>query len=221
MKILNVAILLMLMGTCCFGEIFSGTLLEVRDISAGGCAVIYSGKNPLDALSFSEEDAQIVNPVLRFKNIESTSLRVVSSGGAMFEFRSNETNSGFDMQTISGIAPDKQETREWIKNLRKAVETKNGDAICNLYFSDENGTNPDIEIPAIDGKKKMSDIVKSTFMSAQSVKVISRIKFYRGKNYTMVCGDDGKIHLSVDGNDAWLMPIFIYKKTADSPIETM
>lgn len=221
MKLLNVVLFFMSASAPCFCEVWEGALLEIRDVSTPGIAIAYSGKNPLDAICFSEEDSQILNPFLRFKNIEKDSLRVVSSGNAKFEFRKNEITSGADLQHIRGFAPSKKETKEWIKTLRNAIETKNARQFCLLYFSDAKGTNPDLEILFPEGRKKMSEMVKTIFDGAQKIEIQSRIKFCTGKNYTMIFGETGKILLSVDGNETWLVPVFISKKSPDAAIETL
>lgn len=221
MKLLNLVLLFTSTSTACFCEVWEGSLLEIRDVSRPGIAIAYSGENPLDAIYFSEEDTQILNPFLRFKNMEKDSLRVVSSGEAKFEFRKNETNFGVDLQRIRGFAPTKKETKEWIKALKNAIETKNAKKFCRLYFSDAEGTNPNLEIPFPGGRKTMSGMIKTTFEGAKKIEIRSRIKFCSGKNYTMIFGEEGRIVLSVDGNETWLVPIFISKKRADSPIETL
>lgn len=222
MKALAVSLIWMC-SVFCSGGILPGVVLEIRGISSEGTAVIYSGENPIDIVSLSVEFDQILNPILRFKNIEEKSLRVVFSGKAKFEFRLNEVNSGVDLQSLIGISPNEKEIQSWIKKLRSSIKERDGESVSRFYFSGENGTNPDIELSMPSGKSKLSKIVKETFSSAKNVEILSRIKFRRGKNYAVVYGDgeNGKINLSVDGNTTWLIPIFIYKRHKGAPIETL
>lgn len=217
-----ITLLLLTCTTSLFGEVWKGVMLEIRDITSPGIAVVYAGKNPISINDFTENDVtQIVDSIHRFKNIERKSLRVVSSGKATFEFKKGAGDSGLDLQTLVGVAPTPKETKQWIKKLRKAIETKNAEEICRLYFTGENGTNPDSEIPLPSGKKKMSDITKETIATASEVKITSRIKFYTGENFTMVCGENGNIELTIDGKKTFFAPIFISKKHSTAPIETL
>ena len=217
-----VLFLLMVCTTSLHGEIWKGVMLEIRDIKSPGIAVVYAGENPISIDGFNENDVtQIIDSIYRFKNVARASLRIVSSGKAKFEFRKGGGESGLDLQTISGVAPTPKETKQWIKKLRKSIEAKDAEEICRLYFSGGNGTNPDSEIPIPSGKKKMSDILKETFATASKVKITSRIKFYMGENFTMVCGENGNIMLTIDGKETFLVPVFISKKHITSPIETL
>lgn len=204
-----------------FGEIWKSAALNIRNDGNAGQVVVYAGDNPVEIVAFSADDSQVACTLHRFKNIESETLSVRSTVAADFKFVKHETDGGVDLSEITSVAPSAKETRQWIRKLKNAVEQRDGDAVCRLYFSKKDGTNPDIEINTPDGLQKMSDIVRQMFSKSKKAEILSEITFLRGKNFTMICGKSGRIDISVDGEPAWFMPIFIYKKNASGTIETL
>lgn len=204
-----------------FGEIWKSAALNIRNDGSAGRAVVYAGDNPVEIVTFSADDSQVVCTLHRFKNIESKTLSVRATVAANFKFIEHETDGGVDLSEITSVAPSAKETQQWIKKFKNAVEQRDGNAVCRLYFSKKDGTNPDVEINTSDGFRKMSDLVRQMFSTSKKVEILSEITFLRGKNFTMICGKRGRIEISVDGAPAWFMPIFIYKKNTSGAIETL
>ena len=110
-----------------------------------------------------------------------------------------------------------------MQKIRNALEKKQADEIATLYFSKtHHGLNPDENLIFPDGsRKKHSDLIKQKFREAKSVQVLSRIQFWRGKNFAMISGKEGKIFFLIDGEEVWLLPIYISKSSPIGKIEVL
>ncbi|MCR5183978.1 MAG: hypothetical protein K6B46_04670 [Opitutales bacterium] len=206
-----------------FAENLNTFSATVKNISASGYVIIYAKSNPVDVFSVTTDDHSVFTTLHKFKDFQKQDLSVVCKpeGIATCQFESHESaENALSLKNLKTLAPSKKECKDYVQKLRNALEGKRSDEIVKLYFSKSpQGLNPDMEIEFPDGvRKKHSDLIKQKFKSAKDVKILSQIRYWRGKNFALISGTEGKIRLLVDGEEVGIPPIYISKQASKGEV---
>lgn len=225
-KVIIASLLFFLVSINLVAENMNTYSATFTNITKSGCAVIYAKSNPIEVLSVSPDWSSIFVSLHKFKDFQKNDLTVVLKPDSIanYRFESHESaENALSLANLRTYSPSKKECEDYVQKIRTALEKKQADEIATLCFSKtHHGLNPDEDLIFPDGsRKKHSDLIAQKFREAKSVQVLSRIQFWRGKNFTMISGEDGKIFFLIDGEKFWLLPIYISKSSSKGKIEVL
>lgn len=199
-------------------EEYSSIAVDVRNVEESGYVVIYANGNPINLVSFDEDDSQVADWTCRFYGFgPQDKLRADVEKGRATVAVSVETldEGGTDIREIDTACPSESELKACVSALENALRNKKADVLSKMYFS---ASNPDIVV--FDGKK-LSDLFREKFAQIRSIEIKKPIRCWTGPNFAMLSSEDGKIRISADGEDTFLLPIFIGKDKKTGKIRSL
>lgn len=227
MKFILVFLCLFSLTAHCFAsDKLNSYSVSFDKITGNGYVVIYVKSNPVETVGFSQEFDSTFVSLHKFKDFHLKDLKFVFKPEKIADYKVKEHESiknSVSLLEIATIAPSKKECSNYVKKLKDAIKNKDANCLASLYFStSKKGINPDFEINMPNGaSQKISELLKLKINTAKSIQLLGEIFFWRGKNFAMISGTDGKIRFSMDGEEAWIEPIYIFKRSSQGKVEIL